>query len=149
MKALGVEKGGGDGENIGDLSIQELMDIAKKKQDSLLAKNYTNAIKEVAGVCQSMDATIEDRKGKHLIEEIEMGRLDEVISGETTEMPEPLEREEEEVEIVGRLELEEEEEEEEGILAEIGAEEEVEGELPEEEEEESWKDAGPGGKEKE
>ena len=102
LKALGIQKGGGDAEIVGDLTFQQLLEVAKDKQDGVLAKNLKNVVKEIVGVCQSMAVTIEGRMPKHMIEEINLGRFDKLISGESTEVPPPLERKkEQEIEIIG------------------------------------------------
>lgn len=87
LKALGSQKGGGN-ENAGDMKIQDLLQVAKDKQDSLLAKDLKAALKEVAGTCQSLKLTIEGRPPKIFMQEVDKGVLDKIISGEETEMPE-------------------------------------------------------------
>jgi large subunit ribosomal protein L11 len=108
LKALGVEKGGGGNEPVGDLGFMQLVEIVKKKQDSILAKDVKSALKEVAGTCQSLRVTIEGRKAGELIREINEGLFDDVIAGKSTEIPKPVIREEKKVKIIGVKEEKEE-----------------------------------------
>ncbi|HHQ44601.1 MAG TPA: 50S ribosomal protein L11 [Candidatus Altiarchaeales archaeon] len=106
LKSVGLEKGGGS-DWVGDLKMPALLQIAKDKMGSVLAKDLKSSVKEVVGTCQSLRITVEGRKPKHFIEEVELGRLDKVISGETTEMPEPIVHVEQKVSIVGQTKKEE------------------------------------------
>ena len=56
VKELGIEKGSGDPgkQKVGNLTIQQVIKIAKMKRQELLAKNLKKAAKEVLGSCVSM-----------------------------------------------------------------------------------------------
>jgi large subunit ribosomal protein L11 len=60
----------------GDLKFEQLVKIAKLKQDSL-GKDLKKAVKQVAGSCVSMGITIEGKNPKEIIKEIEEGKWDE------------------------------------------------------------------------
>ena len=100
LKALGVEKGGSSKELVGDLGFDQIMEVARNKQDSLLANDFKPAIKEVVGTCQSLRISINGLTPKEMTDAIEKGVLDDYIAGKTTELPKLVHREEM-VKIVG------------------------------------------------
>ena len=55
VKELGIEKGSGDPgkQKVGNLTIQQVIKIAKMKRQELLAKSLKKAAKEVLGSCVS------------------------------------------------------------------------------------------------
>ncbi len=87
-KELGIEKGAKDKSPVGNLTFKQLTKVTNAKKESLLAKDLKAAIKEVTGVCQSLGVTVEGRPAKELMQEIEDGRFDGVISGKTDVIPE-------------------------------------------------------------
>ncbi|MBM3309663.1 MAG: 50S ribosomal protein L11 [Candidatus Altiarchaeales archaeon] len=78
-KELGIEKGTKDKTPVGDISMERLVEIAKKKRDSMLASNLKNAVKEAIGACQSLGVNIEGKRPREAIKEINEGRYDSVI----------------------------------------------------------------------
>jgi large subunit ribosomal protein L11 len=88
LQALGVEKGGGAKELIGDLSFDQIMEVAKSKQPNLLAGDLKAAVKEVVGACQSLRISIQGLTPKEMTDAITEGRLDDYISGKTDKLPE-------------------------------------------------------------
>jgi large subunit ribosomal protein L11 len=101
LKALGVEKGGGSKELVGDLSFDQILEVARGKQNGLLANDLKGAVKEVIGTCQSLRISIQGLTPKEMTEAVNEGKLDDYIAGKTTEMPKLVHREEERVKIVG------------------------------------------------
>jgi large subunit ribosomal protein L11 len=101
LKALDAEKGGGSKELIGDLSLSQVIDVAKSKQGSLLASSLKSAMKEVVGSCQSLRVSIQGLTPKEMTEAVNSGILDDYIAGKTTQLPKLVHREEEKVKIVG------------------------------------------------
>ena len=81
MKAAGVEKAGGSRECIADLSIEQVVEIAKSKRSSLLAKDLKGAVKEVIGVCQSLRFTIAGMTPKEMTSSVNQGVYDDQLSG--------------------------------------------------------------------
>jgi large subunit ribosomal protein L11 len=77
-QALGISKGSGipNQDYVGDLSFDELISVAEKKREGLLAVNLRAAVKEVLGTCQSMGVTIEEKSAKMVQEEIDAGEYD-------------------------------------------------------------------------
>ncbi len=78
---LGIDKGAGSPEepSVGDLSISQVLGIAKKKESSTLAKNEKKAAKEVLGACVSMGVTAEGKDPRKVQEEIEEGKYDDQL----------------------------------------------------------------------
>lgn len=77
-KELGIEKGAKDKTTIvGNLTLEQLLNIVKKKKGASLAKNVKSAVKEVAGTCVSMGVTIEGLNGKEFIKAVNEGKFDD------------------------------------------------------------------------
>lgn len=73
IKEAGIEKGSGSPktEKVGNLSIEQIINIARIKKSKMLAGNLKAAVKEVIGTCVSMGLTIEDKSPKDIYNEIE------------------------------------------------------------------------------
>lgn len=81
-KELGVEKGQkakADGP-IGDLSMEQVVKIAKMKQEKSLAKSLKAAANEILGTCVSVGATVDGRNPKELIKEVNEGKHDALFA---------------------------------------------------------------------
>jgi large subunit ribosomal protein L11 len=77
-QVIGVSKGSSQPnlDYVADLSFDDLMNIAQKKQDGLLAASLKSAVKEVLGTCQSMGVTVEGKAAKIVQNEIRTGEHD-------------------------------------------------------------------------
>ena len=64
---------------VGDLTIQQIIRIAKVKMSDLLAKDLKTATKIIVGTCASMPVTIEGKKPKEIIQEINAGKYDHIL----------------------------------------------------------------------
>ncbi|MEM4389152.1 MAG: 50S ribosomal protein L11 [Candidatus Micrarchaeia archaeon] len=74
-KELGVEKGAKTkGEKIGNLTLAQVVKIAKIKSSSSLSKDITRAVKEVLGTCLSMGVSCEGKDAREVIREIDEGK---------------------------------------------------------------------------
>jgi len=84
VSELGVEKGSGkpNTEKIGNLSLEQIVRIAKAKGTELLAKNLKTAVKEVLGSCVSMGVTVEDKDPREVQREIDEGKHDSLFEKE-------------------------------------------------------------------
>jgi len=84
VSELGVEKGSGTPktEKIGNLSMEQVMRIAKVKGAELLAKNLKAAVKEVLGSCVSMGVTVEDKDPREVQQGIDEGKYDALLKKE-------------------------------------------------------------------
>jgi len=81
-KELGIEKAQTDSttDYTGDITLEQIKEIAKKKQSGMLAASLKNAIKEIIGTCGSMRLKVEGKTAKEIQKDIEEGVYDEVIA---------------------------------------------------------------------
>ncbi|MFB0567977.1 MAG: 50S ribosomal protein L11, partial [Candidatus Bathyarchaeia archaeon] len=81
VSELKIEKGSGTPktEKAGDLTMEQLIRIAKVKQDKVLARNLKAAVKEILGSCVSMGVTVEGNDPKDFQKEIDQGKYDELL----------------------------------------------------------------------
>lgn len=82
LKELGVEKGSSSArtEKIGNLTIDQVIKIARMKYDDLLGKDLKKKVKEIVGSCVSIGVTIEGKSPKEVQKEIEQGVYDSKFS---------------------------------------------------------------------
>ncbi len=82
VSELKIEKGSATPHTakVGNLTIDQLVRIAKIKRPEFLAKTLKSAVKEVAGSCVSMGVTIENKDPREIQKEIDEGKYDETIS---------------------------------------------------------------------
>ena len=81
VKELEIEKGSGDPgkQKVGNLTIQQVIKIAKMKRSELLAKSLKKAAKEILGSCVSMGVTVEGKDPREVQREIDEGKYDEIF----------------------------------------------------------------------
>ncbi len=62
-KELGIEKGSGDARNqkVGDLTLEQVVKIAKMKQENSLSYDLKGMVLEILGTCLSMGVTVEGK----------------------------------------------------------------------------------------
>jgi len=87
-KEAGIEKGSGNPlqDKIADLRIEQIIKIAKMKENSLLGKTLKEKVKEVIGTCNSMGVMVEKVPGKEAINLVNQGNFDKEIKEEKTEL---------------------------------------------------------------
>ncbi len=87
-KEAGVQKGSGNPkeEHVADLKIEQIIKIAKMKEDALLGKDLKQKIKEICGSCQSIGVLVEGKHAFETIKEINAGKFDKEIKSEKTEI---------------------------------------------------------------
>ena len=80
-KESGIEKGSGtpNTENIGNLTMDQLVKIANVKIEQSYATSIKSTIKELVGSCLSMGITIENKGPKEILKEIDAGKWDKSI----------------------------------------------------------------------
>lgn len=85
-KELGLDKGSGlaGGYQVGNIAIERIIDIAKTKQSSLLAKNLKLSVKLVVGTCVSLGVLVDNKHGRDIEKDIDSGVYDKEIKNETT-----------------------------------------------------------------
>ncbi len=81
VSELKIEKGSGTPktEKVGDLTMEQLMRVAKVKRTEILARSLKAAVKEVLGSCVSMGVTVEGKDPKDVQGEIDQGKYDELL----------------------------------------------------------------------
>jgi len=77
----GFETGSGEPheEFVGDLSVEQVKQIAEQKRTDLLSYDLKNAAKEVVGTCTSLGVTIEGEEPREFKEKIDSGMYDDVF----------------------------------------------------------------------
>jgi large subunit ribosomal protein L11 len=77
-QTLGVSKGSStpNSDFIGDLSFEQVVDIARRKREGLFSASMKSAIKEIVGSCQSMGVTVEGQLAKVVQDMIVAGDFD-------------------------------------------------------------------------
>ncbi len=85
-KEAGIEKGAGNPlqDKVADIKIEQIIKIAKMKEDSLLGKDNFACIKEILGTCNSMGVMVEGKSAKDLIKDVDGGAFKkEIETGKT------------------------------------------------------------------
>jgi large subunit ribosomal protein L11 len=87
-KEAKVEKGSGkpDKDLVGDLKIEQIIKIAKMKEDALSGKTLKEKVKEIIGTCRSMGIKVEEREAAEAIKMVNEGKFDAEIKAEKTEI---------------------------------------------------------------
>jgi len=78
---LGATKGSSvpNTEKIGNLSLEQIVRIARVKSKDVLAKNIKAAVKEVLGTSVSMGITVEGKDPREVQKLIDEGKYDEML----------------------------------------------------------------------
>jgi large subunit ribosomal protein L11 len=78
---LKIEKGSGtpNSVKVGDLSVEQIVRIAKIKRPELLAKTLKGAAKEMMGTCVSVGVTIEGKDPREVQKEVDDGKYDDIF----------------------------------------------------------------------
>jgi large subunit ribosomal protein L11 len=84
VSELKVEKGSGSPKatKVGDLSMEQLVKIAKMKRVQLLAADTRKAAKEILGTCVSMGVTVEGKDPREVQKEIDEGKHNALLEKE-------------------------------------------------------------------
>lgn len=86
-KEAGVEKGAGNPlDHIADIKIEQVIKVAKMKEDALGGKTMKDKVKEVMGTCNSMGIMIEEMHARDAIKAVNEGRFDKEIASGKTEL---------------------------------------------------------------
>lgn len=86
-KELSVEKGSGAQKKlyVGNMSIEQIILVAKIKLPNLLSRTLKSAVKTVVGTCVSLGILIESKLAVEIEQEIDEGKYDKEINEEKTE----------------------------------------------------------------
>ncbi|MGB9713715.1 MAG: 50S ribosomal protein L11 [Candidatus Bathyarchaeales archaeon] len=81
VSELKIEKGSGtpSTQKVGNLTMEQVIRIAKIKRPELLAKTLKLAAKEVLGSCVSVGVTVEGKDPREVQREIDEGKYDELF----------------------------------------------------------------------
>ncbi len=84
VSELKVGKGSGSPktQKVGNLSMEQLVKIAKMKRVQLLAPDIKRAVKEILGTCVSMGVTVEGKEPREVQTEIDEGKHDSIFINE-------------------------------------------------------------------
>lgn len=87
-KEAGIEKGASNPktDKVADLRIEQIIKVAKMKEDSLLGKGLKEKVREIVGTCQSMGILVEGVDAQAALEQIAAGKFDEKIKSGKTEL---------------------------------------------------------------
>jgi len=81
-QATGLEKGSGTPNTayVADITMDQLISIAKKKRAGIYAASLKSAVREVLGTCQSAGVTVEGHPAKEVQTAIKAGEFDEKLA---------------------------------------------------------------------
>jgi large subunit ribosomal protein L11 len=82
VSELKIEKGSGtpNTAKVGNLTMEQVVRIAKIKRPELLAPTLKDAAKEMLGTCVSIGVTVEDKDPREVQKEIDEGKYEEIFS---------------------------------------------------------------------
>ena len=85
---FGVEKGSGEPHRfkVANAAFEQIIKIAKMKSSSMLVNDLKAAVKSIIGSCVSLGILIENRNAKDTMHDVEIGKYDELIKTEITEV---------------------------------------------------------------
>jgi len=88
IKEAGIKKGAGNplADKVADLKIEQIIKIAKMKEDALLGKTMKEKVKEVIGTCNSMGVLVEKMQASEANKIVNEGKFDKKIAEEKTEL---------------------------------------------------------------
>ena len=89
-KEAGIEKGSGTPNKIrlGNISIEQIIKIAKIKNPNMITSSFKSTVKSVVGSCTSLGVFIDNKESKEVEIEIDSGHYDKEISEQLTETSE-------------------------------------------------------------
>ncbi len=87
-KELGLETGSGapNKNKVGNIAVEQLIKIAKMKMTSTLEKKLVNAVKTVAGSCNSLGILCEGKESADFNRDLGNGKYDKELQAEKTDV---------------------------------------------------------------
>lgn len=88
LKEAGIEKGSGKPhiEKVADIMIEQVIKVAKMKEDNLLGVTLKQRVKEIIGTANSLGILVEGMPAKDAIKLVDEGKFDAEIKSEKTEL---------------------------------------------------------------
>lgn len=85
-KELSLEKGSGEPGSIkvANAALEQIIAIAKTKQQSMLTEDFKKVVKSVLGTCTSLGILVESKNAKEISKEIDEGKHDNIINEQKT-----------------------------------------------------------------
>lgn len=80
-KTIGLQKGAGTKDKVGNIAFSALKDIAKGIKSKSQGKTLKEIVKEIVGTCVSMGITIDNKEGKQVEKEIKEGAYNSMLAG--------------------------------------------------------------------
>ena len=82
VSELKIEKGSGNPntEKVGNLSMEQVVRVAKMKRPQLLSQTLKSAAKEMLGTCVSMGVTVEGKDPREVQREIDEGSYEDLFN---------------------------------------------------------------------
>lgn len=82
VSELKIEKGSATPHSakVGNLTMEQVLRIAKIKRPEFLAKTLKSAVKEILGSCVSMGVTVDSKDPREVQKEIDSGKHDETFT---------------------------------------------------------------------
>lgn len=94
-KEAGIEKGSGiqEKQKVANLSIEQIISVAKAKMDNLLCKDLKAAVKTIVGSCVCLGILVENLPAREVGNLIDEGKYDKEIEEEKVEISEEKKKE--------------------------------------------------------
>lgn len=88
IKEAGIAKGSSNPlqDKVADLKIEQVIKVAKMKEDALLGTGMKEKVKEIVGTCRSMGILVEGVSAQEANDLINAGKFDKKIAAEKTEI---------------------------------------------------------------
>lgn len=79
VKELRIEKGSGNpkAQKVGNLTMEQVVKIAKLKRAEILSKTWKTAAKEVVGTCVSIGVLVENTEPREILRQIDEKKFDQ------------------------------------------------------------------------
>ena len=86
-KELGIDKGSGAPKTFksGNMSIEQIISIAKVKYPNMIASEFSSAVKSVLGTCLSAGILVESKDPREVIGDVEKGVYGSELSSQKTD----------------------------------------------------------------
>jgi large subunit ribosomal protein L11 len=82
VREAGVSKGSGKTKTewVGNISMEQLVKIARAKMNDSYASTLKAAVKELLGTCLSLGLKVDGKEPKRVLQEVKEGRYDYILS---------------------------------------------------------------------